>query len=176
MRTLTTIGSLRGTTRGGAARYAQMRGARLTARGMSGAGTLTSSLDTAAHNLYTALATGQVTRASMPVVSEFQSAYNAAGFTPAIKVDGEYGTKETAPALQTALNLSADTPTLVAPAGFVYGSSAPTSSSSSTVHPAYTQGHPVLWLLGGALAAGLGTLAYRAMRGGRRAHQTFVIA
>ena len=133
--------------------------------GWIGGGTLTPGLDSAAHALYSALGTS-VSPESNPTVAAFQRAYNAAGFTPALLVDGEYGPLTSA-ALQSTLNLSADSPTLTAPPGFEYGTGTRVSDATITVPTTTITGSassPWPWILGGGAAVVVAVAVARAMK------------
>jgi hypothetical protein len=129
-----------------------------------------SDLDTAANALLQRLKTGGCTTAAFAECSTFQTAWNAAGGTPSLAVDGQYGA-QVAACLQGALNIGANQPPEAAPAGCF-----PSTSPQPIQQPVISKPPPPVaastknwtpWIIGGVVVAGVlgGAYLYKKKHG-----------
>jgi hypothetical protein len=114
-------------------------------------------LDAAAGALLQRLQTGGCTTASFQECTDFQNAWNTAGGTPAITVDGKYGS-QTQASLQGALNIGPNQPPQAAPAScFLATTVTPVSLPAPTTTTTTSTSAPknwTPWIIGGVIAAG----------------------
>lgn len=89
-------------------------------------------------------------------VSDFQGAFNSAGGSPALKVDGLYGAKSSG-ALQSVINVNEGYPALAgetAPAGCVSQGGGPTPLPPTVVSTAGVGSSPLPYIVGAIVIAG----------------------